>query len=191
MGRADRALDAAWPARVGEDYVREMRRAVDGLVSIAAEMQAKGFDRVEQSRTYRHLGSVYSDLEPALGKEMLIKAKEAYHTAETLLEGQSDELERAKLNFNFANTLRQIDPNDIEQLQEAKQRLLAARAYFAMNAPRYLSQVDAALQSVESLLSIAPLAIAVKQMWMIWPTCKNSLQPGAMSVKSLKRPTRS
>ena len=163
MDRADRALDAAWPARIGEDYVREMRRAVDELTSIAAEMRKKGLDPVEQSRTYRHLGSVYSDLEPSLGKGMLLKAKNAYQAAETLLEGQSNDLERAKLNFNFANTLRQIDPNDIEQLQEAKQRLLAARAYFAMNAPQYLAQVDAALQSVEGLLRIAPLANAVKQ----------------------------
>jgi len=163
MDRADRALTAAWPERKGESYVHEMCSAVKELEAIAAQMRAEGFDLVEQSRTYRHLGSVYADLAPALGKEMLVKAKAAYQAAETLLEGQSDELERAKLNFNFANTLRQIDPNDIEQLQESKQRLLDARAYFAMSAPQYLAQVDAALQSVESLLKIAPLANAVKQ----------------------------
>jgi len=163
MARADRALDAAWPARKGDDYVREMRWAVSQLETIAGEMQAKGFNLVEQSRTYRHLGSVYSDLEPALGKEMLLKARTAYQAAETLLLGQSDDLERAKLNFNFANTLRLIDPNDIDQLHEANLRLLAARAYFAANAPQFLAQVDAALQSVENLLRIAPLANAVKQ----------------------------
>jgi nucleoside 2-deoxyribosyltransferase len=163
MGRADRALDAAWPARRGDDYVREMRWAAGELETIASEMQAKGFDQVEQSRTYRYLGSVYADLEPALGKDMLLKAKKVYQMAETLLEGQSDELERAKLNFSLGNTLRQIDPNDIEQLQEAKHRFLVARAYFAPHAPQYLAQVDAALQSVESLLRLAPLANAVKQ----------------------------
>lgn len=163
MGRMDRALDAAWPARQGDDYVREMRWAAAELETIASEMQAKGFDQVEQSRTYRYLGSVYADLEPAMGKEMLLKAKKVYQTAETLLEGQSDELERAKLNFNFGNTLRQIDPNDIEQLQEAKNRFLAARTHFALYAPQYLAQVDSALQSVESLLRLAPLANTVKQ----------------------------
>ena len=121
-------------------------------------MQAQGFDRIEQSRTYRHLGSVYADLEPALGKEMLLQAKKAYQKAETFLEDQSDELERAKLNFNCANALRQIDPNDVEQLQEAKRRLLTAREYFAGHAPQYLAQVDTTLQSVEGLLRIAPLA---------------------------------
>jgi hypothetical protein len=163
MDRADKALNAAWPARLGNEYVREMLWATSELETIANEMQTRGFDRVEQSRTYRHLGSVYADLEPALGKEMLLKAEKAYQAAETRLVGQSDELERAKLNFNFGNTLRQIDPNDIEQLQEAKQRLLNARAYFAAKAPQFLTQVDAALQSVEGLLRIAPLVNAVKQ----------------------------
>jgi hypothetical protein len=163
VARADRALDAAWPARTGDTYVREMRWAIGELEKIAKEMQARNYDRVEQSRTYRILGSIYADLEPALGKEMLLKARNAYQTAETLLLGKSDDLERAKLNFNYGNTLRQIDPNDTEQLHEAKLRLLAARTYFAANAPQYLTQVDAALQSVESLLRIAPLATAVKQ----------------------------
>ena len=148
MARVDRAVDAAWPARQGDDYVREMRWAAGELETIAREMQAKGFGRIEQSRTYHYLGSVYADLGPALGKAMLLQAQKVYQRAETLLEGQSDELERAKLSFDFANTLRQIDPKDMEQLQEAKRRLLAARAYFAMHAPQYLAQVDAALQSV-------------------------------------------
>ncbi|MHC4555732.1 MAG: hypothetical protein ACYS80_00350 [Planctomycetota bacterium] len=163
MDRADRALDAAWPARQGDDYVREMRWAASELETIASGMHAKGIDQVEQSRTYRYLGSVYADLGPALGKEMLLKAKKVYQMAESLLDGQSDENERARLDFNFGNTLRQIDPNDIEQLQEAKNRFLAARTHFALHAPQHLAQVDEALQSVESLLRLAPLANTVKQ----------------------------
>jgi len=163
IAQADRALDAAWPARIGDSYVREMRWATDEIESIAAEMKEKDFDPAEQSRTWRYLGSLYADLEPALGKGMLLKAKKAYETAENLLKGQADELERAKLNFNFANTLRLIDPNDVDQLEEARSRLQAARAHFEGDAPQYLAQVDAALQSVESLLRIAPLANAVKQ----------------------------
>ena len=163
MARADAALDAAWPARLGDEYVREMRWAAAELETIAAKMRAKSVDPIEQIRTYSNLGSVYADLEPALGKEMLLRAKTAYQAAEALLEGNTDELERAKLNFNFANTLRQIDPNDLQQLQEAKSRLLEARMYFESKAPQHLSKVDAALQSVESLLRIAPLANAVKQ----------------------------
>jgi hypothetical protein len=158
---ADRALQAVWPERKGDDFVRTTRWAVSELEAIAAEMLKQCLDPVERSRTYRHLGGLYADLEPTLGREMLLKAKEAYQSAEALLEGQSDELERAKLNYNFANTERHIDLNDVDQLQDAKRRLLSARKYFAANAPQYLANVDAVLQSVESLLELAPLAIAV------------------------------
>jgi len=163
MEQANRALDAAWPERKGEDFVRQSRWAISEFKKILTEMSAEGFDQVEQSRTYRFLGSVYADLEPALGKEMLLKAKEAYQTAETLIEGQSNKLEQAKLNFNFANTLRLIEPNDMEQLQEAKQRLLDARTFFSKNDAQYLTQVDAALNSVDNLLRIAPLAKTVQK----------------------------
>ena len=131
MDLADRALDAAWPERYGADYVRKMLSAANELEEIAVEMQAERVEPVEQSRAYRYLGSIYSDLAPSLGKEMLIKAKGAYQMAEGFLEGYDDELERAKLNFNFGNTLRQVDPNDIAQLQEAEERILAARKVFA------------------------------------------------------------
>ena len=161
MDRADRAVDAAWPQRTGPDYEHEMREAAQELEAIASEMRAAGLDRIEQSRTYRYLGSVYADLEPALGKGVLVKAREAYQFAEALLQGESNESERAKLNFNYANTLRQLDPDNIELLQEAEQRFLAARDYFAAHEPKYLAQVDTALQSVTALLQIAPLANTV------------------------------
>ena len=157
------ALDNDWPGRQGEYFVGQGRRTVHELEKIIAVMGVGGFGRVEQSRTYRFLGSVYSDLEPALGKEMLFKARDAYQMAETLLEGQSDDFERAKLDFNFANTLRLIDPNDTLLLQDAKRRLLKARKYFAAHEPDYLPQVDSALASVETLLTIAPLTHIVEK----------------------------
>lgn len=163
IARADKALDAVWPHRLGHDYVNEMQWTIHELEIIANEMEAKGFDLVEQSRTYRLLASLYADLEPSIGKEMLIKAKKFYKIAETLLIDQSDDLERAKLNFNFGNTLRLIDPNDIEQLQEANKYLLAARVFFVVHAPQYLTQTDEALKSIENLLKIAPLANTVKK----------------------------
>jgi len=163
MDRVDRALDAAWPERKGENYVRELSAAAKELEEIANDMAAEGLDLVEQSRAYRYLGSVYSDLEPALGKEMLAQARDAYLEAEALLNDQGDDLERAKLNFNFANTLRQIDPNNIEQLRDAERRFLAARKVFSKQAPQFLPQVDTALESVGNLLKIAPIAITVER----------------------------
>lgn len=163
MDRADRVLDKAWPARTGDEYVREMKSSAKELEKIAAEMQASGIDRVEQSRAYRYLGSVYSDLAPALGKEMLVKARNAYQKAETLLEGFGDVLERAKIDFNLGNALRQLDPNDSEQLREAEHRFLAAREVFAKHSPQHIASVDEALSSTRSLLKAAPLSNVVKQ----------------------------
>ena len=48
MDRADKALDAAWPARTGDDYVRVMQWAVSELKSNAAAMHKQGVDPVER-----------------------------------------------------------------------------------------------------------------------------------------------
>lgn len=159
--RADRALDAAWPARTSPEFVTETLACGEALRSLCTRMQAEHLDAVEQSRTHRLLGALYADLEPALGKPMLAKALSAYAVAEDLLLGREDGLEQAKLNFNYANALRLLDPDDIHRLEEAKQRFLAARGYFATKAPEYLPQVDAGLNSVVALIRIAPLAAAV------------------------------
>ncbi len=163
MDRVDRALDKAWPERKGEEYVREMEAAAKEFEEIAKAMRASGVEAVEESRAYRYLGSVLSDLAPASGKQMLSKSIDAYRKAEALLEGHGDALEQAKLDFNSGNTLRQLDPNDIEQLQEAERRFMAARKVFAVQATQQLTQVDEALSSTRNLLKIAPLANSVQR----------------------------
>lgn len=163
MDRADRALDKAWPDRKGHEFVSEMESVASELVKTMSEMQASGIERIEQSRTYRYLGSVYSDLAPALGKQMLEQAREAYRKAEDLLEGSDDVLEQAKLDFNFGNTLRQLDPNNIQQLQEAERRFLAARKVFAEHSPQHIPAADEGLSSTRGLLRIAPLMSEVER----------------------------
>ena len=163
MDRADRALNKAWPERKGEEYVREMESAAGELERIAREMHASGIDQVEQSRTHRYLGSVYADLSPAQGKQSLMKSRDAYRKAESLLGKHGDALERAKLDFNFGNTLRQLDANDIGQLQEAERRFLSARKVFAEQAPQHVASVEEALSSTRSLLQLAPLAKTVEK----------------------------
>jgi len=179
MDRADRALDAAWPERKGNDYVREMQWVAKELEEVATAMSREGSELVEQSRTYSNLGSVYSDLAPALGQKMLLEARAAYLKAEALLKDCDDELAHAKLNFNFANTLRQIDPNNLEQLQEAKRRFLFAKKIFAEQAPQYMQQVNTALWSVESLLKIAPLISEVDRNYAEAEALKEELKKGA------------
>lgn len=188
MDQAMTAIEGVWPTRTGGQYVREMRSALDELESIAAEMDRHGIDRVEQSRTYRYIGSLYADLGPALGPDMLLNAKKAFQSAERLLEGQRDEWERAKLNFNFANTLRLMDPNDDAQLAEARQRLLDARAFFvAVNAVPNVAKVDLALQSVDGLLTLAPLAAAVKESAEDMNPLQESLAAGTADLDEIAK----
>jgi len=165
MDRAERALDMDWPERKSKEYVREMQSVANELEEIIARMQTEDIEKIEESRAHRYLGSVYTDLAPALGKEMLGHARDAYQKAETLLEDYDHPMEHAKLNFNFGNTLRQIDPNSIEQLQDAKCRFLAARDVFVGQAPQFLQQVDTALLSVNNLLRIAPVLNAVEKSY--------------------------
>lgn len=163
MRRANEALKADSPGRKSADFVRITQEAVADLTSVAAKMQTLGLDPVEQGRTFRYLGDLYSDLSPALGKAMLAKATEAYRTAESLLEGHTDLLELAKLNFNFAETLRHIDPNDLERLQEARRRALTARAYFDTGKREYIGQADELLRSIDTLIALAPMAVKAKR----------------------------
>jgi len=163
MDRAERALNLAWPARKGEQFISEMTYAANALSQIAVDMHQANIDPIERSRAYRYLGSVYSDLAPALGEKMLIRARQAYEQAESLLEGQNDVQERARLNFNLANTLRQIGKNDRALLQEAERRFLSARKVFSSSSPQYLPQVNEALASTKNLLQLLPIIETVEQ----------------------------
>jgi len=187
MDNADRALDAAWPRRVGDEYVCAMRAAAGELEEIASKMKAARMEGLEQSRLYRYLGSVFSDLAPALGKEMLSKAKAAYQEAEELLRGEKDEFKRAKHNFNYGNTLRQLDPNDMRQLEEAKERFLVARSCFTVKAPQFLDPVDTALQSVDALLRVAPLLAAVEKNLREMAVLEKDLAAGADTVETAEK----
>ncbi|UCC81002.1 MAG: TIR domain-containing protein [Candidatus Zixiibacteriota bacterium] len=163
MDRAYGIVDANWPARKGAKYRSDMMKVVDELKKIAEKMRAQNYARIEQSRIYRYLGSVYSDLIPELGDEMFQKSCEAYKVAEDLLEGIDDPLERAKLNFNYGNVLRQPGSKDIEKLKDAKRRVKLAGETFSKLAPEFMPSVDEALKSIEGLLKIAPIAKKVEQ----------------------------
>lgn len=155
MALADRLVEEAWPARKGADYVRGMTRVAEELAVLAAELAQLGAPALEVSRTHSNLGSVLSDLAPALGDEQLARALEAFREAERLLAGVDDAMAHAKLQFNLANSLRQLGKGDPATLDEAERRLLLAREVFSVQAPEYLVQVDDALRSTRGLKTIA------------------------------------
>ncbi len=161
MDTVDQALDRAWPHRTGSDFERAMNRAAEELEGVIQSMEIAGVTGIELSRAFRYLGSIYSDLVPARGPGLWASAERAYRAAEGQLANSSDGLERAKLDFNYANALRQIDANDRARLEDAQRRLQSARTAFATQAPQVLAQVDEALDSVRSLLELLPLKATV------------------------------
>lgn len=158
MDRADRALDKAWPRRKGDAYISEMEAAAGELTTVIESMELFGVDPVETSRAYRYLGSVYSDMAPALGERYLATAIDAYGQAEEQLRGLRDPVERAKLDFNMANSMRQYFKNDVSKLEDAERRFLAARSVFAEQMPQQLPAIEEALSSTRSLISVATMA---------------------------------
>ncbi len=163
INRAYSIVDANWPARKGAQFRSDMIEVIDELKTIASGMKAQNYPRIEQSRIYRYLGSLYSDLIPELGIEMIQKSCEAYDIAENLLKDINDPLERAKLNFNYGNVLRQADSKDVTKLEDAKRRIKLAGETFLKLAPQFMPSVDEALKSIEALLKIAPVAQRVER----------------------------
>ncbi len=104
-----------------------------------------------------------------------------------MLEDYADPMEHAKLNFNFGNTLRQIDPNNLEQLQDAKRRFLAARDVFVGQTPQLLQQVDTALLSVNNLLKIAPVLNAVEQNYSDVKSLEEELKKGRNLAETIQK----
>lgn len=156
MARADAAHAADWPARSSAEFLRVTEWAAGELRRIADSMASGKANALERARTLRHLAGLYWDLAPARGPEQLLEAEGIYREAEHLLQGTHDEEEFAKLDYNLANTLRQIDPNDADRLNEARVRAHRARAYFAAHNPAHLGQCDTMLLSIEQLLRLAP-----------------------------------
>jgi hypothetical protein len=158
MDSVEKALDARGVLKPGDEPKRILKAAMLDLEGIAAQLRAFGASPLEVCKTLRYLGSVRSDLAQVEGPAMLLKARAAYVQAEAELAKQPDILEGALLDFNFANTLRAIDRNSRELLDEAMARAESARAVFSAQAPRYMPQADELIHSIRNLLRLQPLA---------------------------------
>ncbi|GKS57017.1 hypothetical protein YTPLAS18_05440 [Nitrospira sp.] len=157
VDRHDAAL-ARWPDRTGPAFANELKGVVSELSALAVEADASGGDALERSRTWRYLADAYFDL--AQGKEasLLSQGVEAYSKAEALLSDLGQTVEEAKLNFNFANTLRGLSAGTKQPLmEEAKTRYQRAAVVFARELPQYVAQVRSALESLEAQLGFLAL----------------------------------
>lgn len=110
-------------------------------------------DPLNVGRTWRYLGDVYFSLSGKRAEGIMRNAREAYLKAEPLLNSADDTAERAKLQFNLANTTRLLDGGqNREFLEEAKRRYFGARELFKTVMPEAVATVESSLQSLEIML---------------------------------------
>lgn len=151
---------ARYPTREGSIFEGELRAVVEELTDVAAAADIPSSDPVEVAKTYRWLGDAYFDLARGRDEEPMTCGSKAYQRAEELLAGAEAPLEKAKLNFNYGNTLRGLSQGFHVGLLEAAQiRYENAKEVFAAH-----QLPDQAAMAAEQLRTIDPqLRLARKQ----------------------------
>jgi len=158
--RASERHDAALsrdPSREGEEFTRELQGVVKELRLVAETADAPSSDPVEVSKTYRWLGDAYFDLSRGKDVDILTRGAQAYQRSEELLVDAEAPLERAKLDFNYGNTLRGLSEGmDIGLLEAAQTRYeSAAHAFRTHHLPDLAATVEQQLRSLDPQLRLA------------------------------------
>ena len=181
--RHDAAL-ARCPSREGSVFTDELRAVAAELEDVAAKADVPSSDPVEVAKTYRWLGDAYFDLARGRDEEPMIRGSNAYKRAEELLAGAEAPLEKAKLNFNYANTLRGLsEGSDITLLEEARNRYSRALDGFRTHAPQYTAQVEQTMSSIEPQIALAQTYDQAKRGYEALERIMNEI-PGVKHVYS-------
>jgi hypothetical protein len=154
--RHDAALNA-FPRREGAEFQRELRAVIEELTAISAASDAKVSDPVERARTLTWLGSAYFDLGRGIDQQLLSESARCYLLAEELIPEEDSPLFKAKLAFNFANTLRgQSQGLDVGVLEAAEHRYeQAAAAFKGLGQLALAKQAQGNLDTLRTQLSLA------------------------------------
>ncbi len=155
-GRHDAALNR-FPTREGEAFQRELKAVINELTAVVRAADEPSSDPVEVAKTYRWLGDAYFDL--GLGKDetALTQGSQAYHRAEELLAAAEAPIEKAKLDFNYGNTLRGLSEGfDVGLLEAAQTRYEnAVRTFRTHHLPDLAATVEQQLRSIDPQLRLA------------------------------------
>lgn len=154
--RHDAAL-ARYPTREGSMFERELRAVVDELTKVAKAADSPSSDPVEVAKTYRWLGDAYFDLARGRDEAALTYGSRAYRRAEALLAEAEAPLEKAKLNFNYGNTLRGLSQGfHVGLLEAAQTRYENAKQVFrAHQLPDLAAMVAEQLRTIDPQLRLA------------------------------------
>jgi hypothetical protein len=146
------------PRREGAEFQRELEAVIAELTAVEAALErAVPPDPVERARTLSWLGSAYFDLGRGLDPNLLSESARCYLVAEEILGEEDAPLLKAKIDFNFANTLRgQSSGSNVALLETAEHRYSQARAVFKMlGQPALVKQADECLRSLGPQLGLA------------------------------------
>ena len=154
--RHDAALQMD-PTRTSTAFKTELAGVVQDLTAICKEADRDDADPVEVAKTYRWLGDAYFDLGGAKESGPLSLGASQYERAEALLAQEQAPVEVAKLQFNYANTLRGLsNGTDLGLLEAAETRYeAAAKAFRANRLADLAGVVDQQLASLRPQLTIA------------------------------------
>ncbi len=154
IARHDKALER-WPDRIGAGFATELTAIADELGKVAAALDAANTDRLERSCTWRFAGDALFDLARGVDPEPLKLAAAAYDCAEKLIEGFDVPIDRAKLDFNYANILRGMSQGrDRALLEEALLRYQMALWTFKRHEPAHAATVQANLNTLQAQLKM-------------------------------------
>ena len=136
--RHDAALERH-PARDGAAFERELNAVVQELSAVATAADDPSSDPVEVAKTYRWLGDACFDRARGTAEAPLALGAQAYQRAETLLADADAPGEKAKLNFNYGNTLRGLSRGeDVALLEAAQARYeMADRGFRSLQLPDF------------------------------------------------------
>jgi len=161
--RQDAALNR-WPDRSGAAFLDELAAVVAELRAVV-EAGEREPDATERSRNHSHLGSALFDLGLARAKndreaavDTLCESAKEYERAQALLAGTDEPAMRAKLDFNYANTLRALSFGEDDQLLAmAGERYSRALTALRAHAPELVPVVEAALSTLPAQRKLAQL----------------------------------
>lgn len=128
--RHDAAL-ARFPSREGPTFQAELKSVMEELSTIASEADVRSSDAVELAKTQRWLGDACFDLGRGTDDALLARGAQAYARADELLASAEAPIEKAKLDFKYANTLRGLSRGvDVGLLEAAETRYESAARTF-------------------------------------------------------------
>jgi hypothetical protein len=154
-----------FPARDGDIFHKELQTVIKELEAVVKTADKPDSDPVEVAKAYRWLGDAYYDFGLGKDESALTRSSLAYQRSEELLSSSQAPLEKAKLDFNFGNTLRGLSKGFDVALMEAAQLRYeeAIRTFRKHNLPDFVATIEEQLQALDPQLRLARKFSSMKQ----------------------------